>query len=293
MRVGVIINPVSGAAGRRPETGRHRAEAAAAFVAQTCGTADVRLTRGADDAAALAREFLAARCDRIVAWGGDGTINEVAGPLLGSGATLGIVRSGSGDGFARTLGIPPDPAAAWHLALQPAHRAVDVGMIGTRHFLNVAGIGFDAVVGQAFNRRRRRGGLAYFTTGIPLARQYRAGHYLVDFDGDVTTGRWFLIAFANGREYGNGAVLDTTADITDGWLNAVLVSDAPLWRQFWRARRLAFRRDRPTEGIERRRVQQATITGEHLVCHADGETFETRGMIDIAIRPAALRVAAP
>jgi diacylglycerol kinase family enzyme len=293
MRVGVIINPVSGRLGRRPSAGQERAALAAAFISKTCRRADVRLTRGAGDAAVLAHALIDAGCDRIVAWGGDGTINEAAGPLIGSQVTLGIVRSGSGDGFARSLGLPREPEAAWTIALQSSHRAIDVGRIGDRHFLNIAGVGFDATVGLAFNRRARRGPLGYLAAGLPLLRGYRAAHYLVDLDGDVSTGRWFLIAFANGREYGNGAVLDAGADVADGWLNAVLVSDAPMWRQVWRARRLSFRRDRPADGIQRRRIHQATVTGEQLICHADGETFETRGMIDVSLRAGALRVAAP
>jgi diacylglycerol kinase (ATP) len=291
MRVGVIINPVSGRHGRRPDSGARRARLAAEFIAETCGTADVVLTRGAGDASALSRAFVDRGVDRVIAWGGDGTINEVAGPLIGSHSSLGIVPSGSGDGFARSLGAPRDLAAAWRAALTPDSHAIDVGIIGDRHFLNIAGIGFDAAVGAAFNRRAKRGGMAYLATGIPIVLRYLCEDYTADLDGQTRSGGHFLIAFANGREYGNGAVLAADADLADGWLNAVVVRGAPIWKQFWRARRLVFRPARPSAGIERLRIQRATVRGRRLLCHADGETFEASGEVHVSIKPGALRIA--
>ena len=104
MRVGVIINPVSGRHGRDPSTGPRRAEIARRTLEAAGADAEVVLTRAAGDAAVLARGFADRGVDLVVAWGGDGTINQTAGPLIGSTVALGIIPSGSGDGFAQSLG---------------------------------------------------------------------------------------------------------------------------------------------------------------------------------------------
>jgi diacylglycerol kinase (ATP) len=100
-----------------------------------------------------------------------------------------------------------------------------------------------------------------------------------------------VAAFANAKQYGNGLVLSPDADPTDGWLDSVVVDDGPAWRQIWRVRRLAIGKRRPTRGLHRRRVRAASVSGDPLVCHVDGETFETSGTLDVSIRPGALRVA--
>ena len=100
MRVGVIINPVSGRHGRDPAMGPRRADVARRVLDAAGADAEIVLTRAAGDAATLARGFVDRGVDLVVAWGGDGTINEAAGPLIGSRVALGVIPAGSGDGFA-------------------------------------------------------------------------------------------------------------------------------------------------------------------------------------------------
>lgn len=291
MRVGVIINPVSGRHGRDPATGPRRADAARRVLDAAGADAEIVLTRGAGDAATLARGFVDRGVDLVVAWGGDGTINQAAGPLIGSRVALGIVPSGSGDGFAESLGIRRAPETAWAQALGPARLTIDVGFLGDRHFLNVAGSGFDAAVAHAFNSRAKRGGLGYLMAGLPTLWGYRCNDYTLTIDGATHAGPRFVVAFANGCSYGNGAVIAASADPTDGWLDVVMGDAGPFWMQIWRSRRLSFRRLSPARGITRLRARTATIAGGRMMCHVDGETFETGGTLEVRIQPAALTVA--
>ena len=291
MRVGVIINPVSGRHGRDPSTGPRRAEIARRTLEAAGADAEVVLTRAAGDAAVLARGFADRGVDLVIAWGGDGTINQTAGPLIGSTVALGIIPSGSGDGFAQSLGISGPAEAAWTKALSAVRLRIDVGFIGDRHFLNVAGSGFDAAVGQAFNSRKKRGGLGYLLTGLPMLWRYECTHYTVTLDGQTFSGPRFVVAFANGCSYGNRAVIAASADPTDGWLDVVMGDAGPFWMQLWRSRRLSFRRQHPARGITRTRVRSATITGDRMICHVDGETFEASGTLPVRIQPAALTIA--
>jgi diacylglycerol kinase family enzyme len=294
MRAVVIINPASGRHGWRPECGSDRADLARRVVRLAGlepGTdVEVVLTRAPGHGAELAREYVARGIALVVAWGGDGTVNEVAGPLIGSRTALGIVPSGSGDGLARGLGLPRRPELALRLALAGTRGPIDTGRLGDRHFLNVAGIGFDAAVGAAFNRVGRRGLGAYVRRAFGEVWRYRPRPYDLDIDGEPRPGRYFLIAFANGREYGNGLRIAPDADVTDGFLNLVAVAGGTPFHQLWRARRLAVARLRPAGGVLRQRIRTARVAGERLVCHVDGEAFEATGALDVVVRPASLLV---
>jgi YegS/Rv2252/BmrU family lipid kinase len=292
MRIGVVINPVCGSHRRRasPEA----CVAAVERVAGYRGAAELEtvVTTGPRHAADLARGFAARQFDVVMAWGGDGTVNEVAGPLIGTATALGIIPRGSGDGFAHALGLPTDVDAALGAAIDRPAVPVDVGYLGGRHFLNVASVGFDAAVARAFDTGgERRGVWNYTNIALRHVWSYRAESYAVTLDGRSADANLFLLAFANGREYGNGMVIAADADFRDGWLDAVLVDAGPVWRQFWRARRLSVAVRRPAQGIRRVRVQTATVRAKRLACQVDGEPFDAAGAVDVRIAPGALRVA--
>jgi diacylglycerol kinase (ATP) len=138
MTVGVIINPTSGRGGREPATGPRRASLAQQLLARAGATGEVVLSRSAAHAIEVAQAFVRARADVVVAWGGDGTVNLVAGPLIGTSTALGIVPSGSGDGAAGSLNLPKPPEMALARALSGSTAPIDV-------------------MGSALPERRRRG----------------------------------------------------------------------------------------------------------------------------------------
>ena len=103
-------------------------------------------------------------CQRlVVAAGGDGTANEVGSGLLDSEAVLGLMPMGSGNAFARALGLPIDPAKALGEILAGDVLAIDAGTVAGRHFFSTAGVGLDAAVCHLYASRpdRRRGFLPY------------------------------------------------------------------------------------------------------------------------------------
>ena len=289
MRAAIIINPISGRHGRRTNAAAER-RAAAERIAKPSGIeTTILITERSGHARELAAAMVARGVDRVIAWGGDGTVNDVAGPVIGTSTALGIVPSGSGDGFARGLGIPRKPDEALRLALSGAPKPMDVGYLGERHFLNVAGIGFDAAVGEIFNQRRKRGALGYFTA-FSLVWRYEPPRNTLSIDDELLEGERFLIVFANGREYGNGVVIAPEASFADGKLDALIVAAASPIKQFWRARRLVIGRRRPAAGLLRRQFTSARVSGERLQCHVDGETFTFSGTLDVLLAPLALKV---
>ena len=289
MRAAVIINPKSGRASGITPAGK--AEMAGAVAAECGVEADVAVTERAGHGRELARAFAAAGAGTVVAWGGDGTVNEVAGAVAGSGAAFGIVPAGSGDGFATTLGIARDPRQALRAALTGRITPLDVGDVNGHPFLNLAGIGFDARVARRFNLLTKRGGLPYLMIGLHEGLTYGGRRYRVQLDDQPFDVRAFLIVFANGQQYGNNAVIAPGARFDDGLLDALIVDARPFFPQLWRARRLFMGREKVIDGIVRRPVRRAVVEADGpLEIHLDGECMDIGNRIEVGVRPGALRL---
>ena len=118
----VIINPISGPKRRGSATERVR-QVKETF--ERLGVAgEIRLTERQNHAYELAQEAVRSGAALVVAWGGDGTINEVASALAFGEVPLGIIASGSGNGLARELGIDPNPERA----LRKSHMMITMRM---------------------------------------------------------------------------------------------------------------------------------------------------------------------
>src|SRR5262245_51896815 len=136
-----IVNPISGAKAS-PATAAMRADALRAAADQRGRPIAIHLTERAGHARELASAAAAAGAELVIAWGGDGTINEAGSALVGTDTTLGIVPAGSGNGLAAALDVPRAPQAALAAAFDGRTRAIDAGTIAGRLFFNIAGIGF-------------------------------------------------------------------------------------------------------------------------------------------------------
>jgi diacylglycerol kinase (ATP) len=290
-----IVNPLSGT-GATPDAARRRV----ALLEDRFGAAGVdgrvHLTERAGHARELARAALDAGAALVVAWGGDGTINEIASTLAGSGTPLGIVPAGSGNGFANELGLDPDPRRAIDTALGGRDREIDGGEFDGRLFFNIAGTGFDAAIAEQFNTRAlgRRGMGPYVRLAARELFRYRGRRYRIRLDGEEVVTDALLIAFANGREYGNGLRLAPGAKMDDGELEAIVIDDRPPLARLWSCRHVALGRIERTPGVIVRGVRTASIeTDGEIVYHLDGEIGRASGRVDVRVRPAALKVRVP
>src|SRR5215510_13323523 len=163
----VIINPISGT-GHRPDEARRRAELAAALLDARGIDAEIFVTERAGHARELAQAAVNRGVTLCIAWGGDGTINEVASALTFKPVTLAVIPSGSGNGLARELAIPLKPAGAFDVASTGRDQLIDAGEIDGRLFFNIAGLGFDARVAHQFaaSGHERRGFARYITIAL-------------------------------------------------------------------------------------------------------------------------------
>jgi diacylglycerol kinase (ATP) len=292
MTAAVIINPVSGARGRR-EAARRRRELAHAVLAADGIPGEVFLTTAAQHARTLARDAVDRGARLVIAWGGDGTVNEVASVLAFGPAALGVVPAGSGNGLARTLGVPWSPAEALRVALRGADRLIDVGELGGRLFVNVAGIGLDAEVALRFNThaRERRGLLPYLALGLQSVLRDSARDYTIRLDGEPVRRRALLVFCANGQQYGSGARMIPGARLDDGVLDLMVVGDRPRLARLWLARRVLTGSLPAAPDVLVRQVRSFEVTADGpLRFHVDGEPVLGDGTLAGRVHPGGLRV---
>jgi YegS/Rv2252/BmrU family lipid kinase len=290
-----IVNPLSGA-GATPDVARARVERLERRLADAGVNGRVHLTERGGQARELTRAALDAGASLVIAWGGDGTINEVASTLARSPTPLGIIPAGSGNGFANELGLDSDPDRAIETSLTGRNRTIDGGEFDGRLFFNIAGTGLDAAVAAQFNRRAlgRRGMWPYVRIALRELFRYQGLRYRLVFDREELVTDALLVAFANGREYGNRIRLAPDAKIDDGRLDAVVVTDRPPLSRVWDCRHLALGRVERTPGFSLRRIETATIEADgDIVYHLDGEIGVARGRVEVRVVPAALTVRVP
>ncbi len=294
MRVVAIINPISGA-GMDPSAATRRAALIRDELTKRDLKPSIEITTRGGHARELALAAVRDRADLLIVWGGDGTLNEVGTAAAGSDTAIGIIPAGSGNGFAAALGIPRDPVRALAKALGPRVQAIDVGVLGERRFLNVAGIGIDARIAALFNQRARgsRGKWPYISIGVTQGCRYKSLEYTVQLDADPVRYRALLIAFANGREYGMGASLAPRAQLDDGVLDAFIVEDRPVVSRFWHARHLARGTVDRAPRVVTAKVRTAVVeSSEPIEYHVDGEPGTAIGRLEIGVLPGALKVRA-
>ena len=295
-RIAVIINPISGAGGRI-EIARERAAQASAFIASRGGDpALVFVTERTGHARELAASAIAQRISTVVAWGGDGTMNEVGTALAFTGASLAIVPSGSGNGLARELGIPFDSAAALDIACSEREIVIDAGEIDGRLFFNLAGVGLDARVAHRFaiEGLERRGFSRYMEITIRELMQYAPDCLTVTTPSSSVTTPVLLVAIANGRQYGNGAVIAPKARLDDGRLDVVIVRHRSPLRALFEMPLVFMGRAANVRGVTMEAVEVVQITSPHpVVYHLDGEPIAGTLSIHARARPRALRIKVP
>ena len=294
-RVVVIVNPISGTGGRA-ELARQRIASAEAALQSHRVEGRVLASERSGHASLLAREALAGGAALVIAWGGDGTINEVASELAFRDVSFAVIPSGSGNGLARELKLPCDIAQAFAVAFGGTERVIDAGEIEGRLFFNVAGVGLDAEVAHEFASTGlvRRGFKRYIEIASRRLLSFTATDYRIVADGVPTQTRAIVIAIANGRQYGNGAIIAPDSRIDDGRLDVVVVGERSALRAIAQMPMLFAGRIARVPGITITSVREVTIeSATRMIYHADGEPCEGGTSIRAGIRPRALRVRVP
>lgn len=225
MKAQLIYNPTAG-----PWDVRRALKRVRSYLRRRGWSVGLQLTKKPGDATTLARAAAQAGCDVVVVAGGDGTVNEAVNGLVGTRTALGVLPVGTGNMWAKQLGIPTymltNPLrlreAAACLAEGTIH-LVDVGQANERYFLCWAGIGLDAQVTAEMEPRQRRtkrlGVLPYVVAAVTVARDFKGVRTRVSLDGDIVRGRTLLILVNNIQQYIGMLNVAREARMDDGLLD--------------------------------------------------------------------------
>lgn len=222
---GVVYNPVSG-----KKNAAQLVEGICALLGKRGEAYSLFPTEAEGDGANKTALALQAGCDAIVCVGGDGTLSEVVAQLAGKDAALYIVPNGTGNDFARVLGLPKDPLEAFGAQLDGQPARIDCGRINGKPFLNVAGSGFDVDVLQKMEELRKvyPGPKAYRKSVLSVLSHFKAFEAELSIDGGAPERvRTTIVEIANGRCIGGGMRVAPGAKADDGLFDVVVVGKVP------------------------------------------------------------------
>ncbi|MFD4691357.1 diacylglycerol kinase [Streptomyces sp. NPDC058463] len=289
----LFVNPTAGR-GR----GARAAQPAASALRDAGFSVRTVLGEDADDALRRAREAVAAGTGALIAVGGDGMMSLALQAVAGTGTPLGVVAVGTGNDFARALGLPiRDPAAAGRLAAEAlkagTEREIDLGRVGERWFGSVLASGFDSRVNDRGNRMRWGGRFKYDLAILAELAAFRPIPYRIRLDGGpVREIEATLIAVGNGSTYGGGMRICADAVMDDGLFDVTVVGDCSrstllkVFPKVYRGTHL----DHPQVTVHR--VASIELAAAGVTAYADGEPLGALPLTATCV-PGAVRVLSP
>jgi YegS/Rv2252/BmrU family lipid kinase len=277
-----------GALGRRwPELSRE--------IRRQLGSFEELRTEGPGDATRLTREAIDGGADRVVAIGGDGTINEVANGFFRNGkpieteCALGILPFGSGGDFRKTIHVPKDLSVAADRLAKGTTRRIDVGRLDytshdgeneSRMFINIASFGISGLVDQYVNESSKRlgGTVSFLLASVRAGVSYQNKRVRLTFDGDEestieTTVQ--TVAVANGRYFGGGMYIAPEAELDDGLFDVVAMGDFSFRDLLLHGHRVYSGTHLTHDKVSHRRatvVRAEAVHGDEILLDCDGET---------------------
>lgn len=271
MKVAFILNPAANRGSKANRWNKLEAE-----IRREWPEAPIEYSKGKGDIESKAR-ILAGSSEAVVVAGGDGSVQELFRGLSGTGCVAGLIPAGSGNDFARCLGIPRDPARVVRELRGYGIRGVDgvkLTIDGIESsFINNLGIGFNGWANHyASSSTYLRGSLKYLSAVIQTLFRYRGQSFTIQVDGNDCSDHALLITIANGSTEGGGFQIAPEANPSDGYLDLVVINPMPVWKLLIRLPFLFFKNQPSFKNIKRYQCKHVIIRSEYgTAAHADGE----------------------
>lgn len=227
MNAVLILNPNAGQ--RKPEDTLGQVEWALRDKSLHC---EVIPTQKSGHGTEIARQAVADGRDLVIAAGGDGTVNEVATALVGTGVPLGIIPLGTVNVLARELRIPFDLRKAVRTIVDGNVRKMDVGCVGEHYFTLMAGFGFDAEITATVVQPLKDviGASAYVIKTLEMLARYEATDVTLEMAEETYNGRAYMVVVANSPSYAYKLSLAPYASTEDGLLDVIVFEQLPTKR---------------------------------------------------------------
>lgn len=285
MKAMLVMNPRAGK--KRALTVRALAERIAAELGVTL---TIHTIEGIGHGTELARQAVAEGCQRVVSVGGDGTNNSIAKGLIGTDVALGVVAMGSGNGYARSIGLPLEPEAALRHAFTAPPKRMDVGYLNDHPFLGTAGIGFDARVADKFDKSSTRGMFTYARIIVQDIFGSPAMPVEVRVDGRTFEQQLLMLVFCNTREFGNGADISPNSKPDDGIAELRVVRKPPFLQLVKAFYDVYTHRADSNPNVLNILATEAFVKQSGTLAHLDGEPMDIGHEVRFRLEPGALWV---
>lgn len=232
-------------------------------------------------ATAVINRYIKENYDVYIAVGGDGTVNEVANGMVGSDKVLAIIPCGTGNDFAKTLGLPRDPMEALKLIFNGTPQLIDIGSVNNQCFINIASIGLDAEIADYTNKIKRwfKGAYAYVIALIKVLINFKPMLIKFNEEGKSYSKKIMLVAICNGRYYGGGMKIAPHALLTDGCFDVCVIEKMSRLKLLFLFPSVFKGKHSRIKHVKIHRTRAITIEGEGpLKINLDGEIIKLKSI---------------
>lgn len=254
----------------------------------------IEFTRSHGHATILAKEGIKKGFKKIIAVGGDGTVNEVARSLTNTPIEMGIIPKGSGNGLSRHLGIPLNFEKAIENVFSGSPTRIDTFLVNNRLSLNVSGVGFDGHVANLFGKNGKRGLVGYIKLTLREFMRFKEFPLELSIDGRLQKIRAFIVAIANSSQYGNNAHIAPLASVIDQRLHITVLKKVPMYASLpfiFRFLTGNVQSSSFCEMYEGQHIEIKTTTAKPF--HIDGEPSGSDQFFTIDVAPLSLTLLIP
>jgi len=284
-----IVNPNSGV--EREKQVQHAIDK---HLDHTIYSHEILHTQYAKHGTQLAKEAAGKGAFAVVAVGGDGSVNDIVAGLQGTETALAIIPKGSGNGMARTIGIPLKIDVAMQVINAGKTSHIDIGFANNRIFVSNAGVAFDALISKKFAKSVRRGFAVYSWLVTKYMWLYKERWFDITIDGKPMRERAFILSVANMQQFGYNFKIAPHADWTDGMLDVVIIKRFPKIL----GGRLVIRAmsgtitDSPY--VKHYKAKKVIISNPKLkLMQTDGDAHECNDTVEFSIREGAQKIIVP
>ncbi|MDR8392993.1 YegS/Rv2252/BmrU family lipid kinase [Aliifodinibius sp. S!AR15-10] len=229
----------------------------------------------------------------VVAAGGDGTVQQVAKALISTRATLGVLPLGSGNDFAKSLGLTSQLETDLQVLHQRKTVSVDVIKTNSGYFLNTFGIGLDGLTNYYSSKSSLKTAVTrYFVSALKALFRSGKFDYECIIDGEKAAGKSWMIIVANGAVEGGRYEISPESDNTDGVCEVVIVRDISVQRLLVEFLKLSVGLPFSEKVVLKKRFKSSVSIAldSSIYAHADGEIVEPTDHFSFRIEKQALRV---
>lgn len=255
---------------------------------------EIAYTQYSHHAVHLAKEASERGVDIVVSVGGDGSANDVAQSLINTKTIMGIIPVGSGNGLAHHLKIPRKISKAIEIINRSKTKLMDTGLMNDKLFINIAGLGFDALVAEKFSLGKRRGFWPYFRLVFFEFFNFKGHNYTINFDGKSIQQKALLISFANSSQFGYNVTIAPNASVVDGLLDLCIIHKMSAFKAAMIVHKLFMKDIDTSRNVDVYKVKEATILCEELVSsQIDGDPHIRLKEVKVQIQPHSLNMIVP